>query len=77
MAKKTNDEITNSVYEYRVLKRMTQQDLAKAVGVSRQTIIVMEKNKYTPSLLLAFKIAEFFDADIHDIFKYKPGGQDD
>ncbi|WP_112179756.1 helix-turn-helix transcriptional regulator [Paraliobacillus zengyii] len=77
MAKKSSDEITNLVYEYRVLKRLTQQDLAKAVGVSRQTIQVMEKNKYTPSLLFAFKLAEFFEADINEIFKYKNGGYDD
>jgi len=48
---------------------MTQESLAKAVGVSRQTISALEKNKYVPSLFLAFKIAEIFNSTVNDIFE--------
>ena len=47
---------------------MTQQQLAEKVGVSRQTIVAIEKYKYTPSLDLAFKIALAFDMEIQDVF---------
>lgn len=50
---------------------MTQQDLAKAVGVSRQTIIAMEKDKYSPSLELAFRIAHVFGAPLEEVFSYE------
>ena len=47
---------------------MTQQQLAEDVGVSRQTIVAIEKYKYTPSLDLAFKIALAFEKEIQDVF---------
>ena len=50
---------------------MTQQQLADDVGVSRQTIVAIEKYKYTPSLDLAFKIALAFDMEIQDVFFIK------
>lgn len=50
---------------------MTQQQLADAAGVTRQTIIAIESGKYSPSLLLAFKIADAFDTQLEDIFKYE------
>ena len=50
---------------------MTQQQLAEDVGVSRQTIVAIEKYKYTPSLELAFKIALAFDMEIQDVFFIK------
>lgn len=49
---------------------MTQQDLAEKIGVSRQTIISIEKGNYTPSLTLAFEIALAYDCSIDDIFFY-------
>jgi putative transcriptional regulator len=64
------DSISNKVYEHRVLRRITQKELADAVGVSKQTIFVMEKNNYSPSLVLAFRIATFFEVDINKIFSY-------
>lgn len=67
------EEIENKVYEYRVLRRMSQQELADQVGVSKQTIYVMEKNKYSPSLLLAYRIADYFQTDVNKIFIYKKG----
>lgn len=65
-----NDSIKNKVYEFRVLKRMSQRELAEAIGVSKQTIFVMEKNNYSPSLILAFRIADYFEVEISDIFEY-------
>jgi len=64
------DSIKNKVYEHRVLRRMSQKELADAVGVSKQTIFVMEKNNYSPSLVLAYRIANFFEVDINEIFSY-------
>ncbi len=52
---------------------MTQQELADKVGVSRQTIVAIEKSKYSPSLELAFKIANVFDTPLGDVFSYIPG----
>lgn len=51
---------------------MTQQELADKVGVTRQTIASIEKGKYSPSLELAFKIAEVFNKTIDEIFTYTP-----
>ncbi|PVX27029.1 MAG: transcriptional regulator, partial [Candidatus Bathyarchaeum sp.] len=45
---------------YRAMHNLTQEDLANAVGVTRQTVIAMEKGQYNPSLELAFKIARYF-----------------
>ncbi|WP_071460861.1 helix-turn-helix transcriptional regulator [Bacillus massilinigeriensis] len=73
---KHEEVIMNRVYEYRVLNKLTQQELAKEIGVSRQTIIVMEKNKYVPSLLLAFKIAKYFKVNIEEIFSFEGGNTD-
>lgn len=70
MKRNFGDSIKNRVYEYRVLRRMSQQALAEAVGVSKQTIFLMEKNDCSPSLILAFRIARYFDVDVTDIFSY-------
>ncbi len=48
---------------------LTQENLANKLGITRQTIIAIEKNKYDPSLSLAFKLAKFFNVSIEDIFK--------
>jgi len=47
---------------------MSQEALAREIGVSRQTIISIEKSKYIPSTLLAFKIAQFFNKPVEEIF---------
>ena len=49
---------------------MTQEELAKKVGVTRQTIIAMEQEKYSPSLELAFRIAKVFDQPLGEVFTY-------
>ncbi len=61
----------NKLKVYRAMYDLTQDDLAKKLGVSRQTIISIEKGKYDPSLKLAFKIARFFNVKIEDIFIYE------
>ncbi|WP_457742829.1 helix-turn-helix transcriptional regulator [Thermococcus sp.] len=61
----------NRLRELREEKGLTQEKLAKALGVTRQTIIAIEKGRYDPSLRLAFKIARFFGLKIEDIFIYE------
>lgn len=61
----------NHLEELRKQKELSQEEFGKLMGVSRQTIISLEKGKYNPSLELAFKIAEFFQLKIEDIFIYK------
>jgi putative transcriptional regulator len=53
------------------MHNLTQEDLATAIGVTRQTVIAMEKGKYNPSLELAFKIARYFEVTIEDVFIYE------
>ena len=58
----------NNLRIYRAIENITQEELAKELGVSRQTIVAIENDKYNPSLELAFKIAHKFDVKIEDIF---------
>lgn len=68
--KKVN--IDNNVRKLRFMAgELTQQELADKVGVSRQTIVAIEKNKYNPSLELAFRIAEIFETPLEEVFSYK------
>jgi putative transcriptional regulator len=62
--------IKNKIKVYRAMSDMTQEDLAKKVGVVRQTIHAIENNKYVPSLSLAFKIANEFGVDINKVFQF-------
>ncbi len=61
----------NRVEEFRRQNNENQEDLANIVGVSRQTIISIEKGKYNPSILLAFKIANHYQKSIEEIFIYE------
>ena len=58
----------NRLEELRRQHAIRQEDLAQALGVSRQTVISLEKGKYNPSLALAFKLARYFNLSIEDIF---------
>ncbi len=58
----------NHLEELRKQRGIRQEDLAQALGVSRQTVISLEKGKYNPSLALAFKLARYFNLSIEDIF---------
>ena len=62
------EHIKNNVSELRLQTGVTQEELASRVGVSRQTIIALEKGNYTPSILLALKIATFFKVPVEKIF---------
>ena len=67
--------ITNSIRRLRFdAQEMTQQALAEKVGVTRQTIIAIENGKYSPSLEVAFRIAEIFDVALSEVFEYQPQG---
>ncbi len=63
------EKIKNEVVKYRSDMGVTQEDLASKVNVSRQTIIALEKGNYTPSILLALKIAGVFKVPVEKIFK--------
>ena len=64
--------IKNSIRRYRFDRgEMTQKDLAERVGVTRQTIVAIENARYSPTLELAFKIAEVFDAGVEEVFQYQ------
>jgi putative transcriptional regulator len=63
--------ISNNIRKMRFLhNEMTQEDLAERVGVTRQTIIAIEKERYSPSLELAFRIALVFDSPLEEVFSY-------
>lgn len=58
------------IAEYRRAQKLTQNELADALGVTRQTIISLENGKYKASLILAHKIAQYFGVTIEDIFVF-------
>jgi len=59
----------NTIKIERAVKNITQEDLAKKIGVSRQTINAMEAGKYVPSTVLALKIAKYFNKPVENIFE--------
>ncbi|PKK39886.1 transcriptional regulator, XRE family [Clostridiaceae bacterium JG1575] len=61
----------NRLEEIRKIRKIRQEDLAEALEVSRQTIGSIENERYNPSILLAFRIARFFEMRIEDIFLYE------
>ena len=66
------DTVTNTVQKLRMNRALTQEELAKRADVSRQTIIAIEKGNYTPSVLLALKIARIFKVPVEDVFYLQP-----
>ena len=60
----------NRLEELRRSRGLSQEELADALEVSRQTIISLEKGRYNPSILLAFRIARYFGTSIEDVFIY-------
>lgn len=60
--------IINRIKEYREKNKLTQEELASAIGVSRQTIIAMEKGNYEPSLGLALKLSRYFRVPVEELF---------
>lgn len=70
MGIKSEGNIKNRLTVLRAEKGWSQKELAEKVGVSRQTIISLEGNRYSPSLILAFEIAYLFGQDINEVFQY-------
>lgn len=65
----------NRLEELRRKIGVKQEELADALGVSRQTICSLEKGRYNPSIELAFKVAKYFEMTIEDIFIYEEEGK--
>ena len=66
-----NEQLDNEIHSVRVLNKLSQQQLADAVGVSRKTISTIETGRFTPSVVIALKIAKFFDMPLESLFKLK------
>ncbi len=67
-------QVTNRIRALRFnAGEMTQADLADRVGVTRQTIIAIEQGRYSPSLEMAFRIAQVFEVPLDDVFQYPKG----
>lgn len=64
-------EIANRIHVLRAEKRITQQELADSIDVTRATIGAIEKGSYNPSLELAFRLSRYFETSIHSIFTVK------
>ena len=64
-----DDKVSNAIKEYRRNAELTQEDLAGAMGVSRQTIISIERGRYVPSLPLALKMAGYFKCPVGELFR--------
>jgi putative transcriptional regulator len=62
--------VKNNLRVLRAIRNITQEDLAMSVGVTRQTILAIEKGKFNPSLDLAFKLAKYFETTIEKVFLY-------
>jgi len=69
----TGRPMKNRIKVFRAMHDLTQEDLAQAIGVTRQTILAIEKGKYVPSLDLAFKITRHFNVTIEEVFLYDAG----
>jgi len=67
---KERGALRNRLAVLRAEKKWSQKVVAEKLGVSRQTIISLENNRYNPSLRLAFEIARLFEKDINDVFQY-------
>ncbi|GAA4384192.1 helix-turn-helix transcriptional regulator [Hymenobacter koreensis] len=65
--------MTNCLKVERARRNLTQQDVAQAVGVSRQTILAIESRKYVPSAVLALKLAAFLAMPVETLFALEPG----
>lgn len=65
--------VSNQLRRWRFERdEMTQEQLARAAGVTRQTIIALEKAKYAPSLVLAFRLAHALEVSLEELFQYSP-----
>lgn len=70
MVKPTN--VTNAIRPLREAAGLTQAELARRIGVTRQTLIAIEQGRYSPTLELAFQITRVFGVGLDDVFQYPP-----
>lgn len=68
-------DFTTNIKKYRILKELTQEELAQKVNVRRETIMRLENNKYNPSLELAMRIAYVLDQSVYDLFHFNFEGE--
>ncbi|TFG81467.1 MAG: transcriptional regulator [Spirochaetales bacterium] len=68
----SDGQVVNNVKHFRALASLTQEDLARLVKVTRQTIIAIERGNYTPSVLLALRLSKALGCSVEDIFNEKP-----
>ena len=73
---KPRHDLRNHVRRHRRVGGMTQQELAERVGVTRQTILSIEKGNYTPSVALALALAEVFGVRVESLFQLEKGASD-
>ena len=71
LQKQRRDHLKNRIEEIRKERGIRQEELAKSMGVSRQTISSLENGRYNPSIMLAYKIAKYFDMTIEDVFIFE------
>lgn len=69
--------LNNRLKEYRTKYNINQQDFGRKVDVSRQTISLIERGDYSPSVTLALKIAKYFNVKVEDIFIYEEENKDE
>jgi putative transcriptional regulator len=69
--KKDKGVLHNKLHVIRAERKWTQKEVAEKVQVSRQTIVSIEANKYNPSLILSFELAQLFNVRVEDIFQYE------
>lgn len=74
---KPPETVFNQLRHFRRLADITQQELADRIGVTRQTILSIEKGKYTPSVALALQLAEALSVRVEDLFQLNRGSPDD
>lgn len=74
MTDRSTDILANCIHELRERRSITQAALAEAVGVTRQTIIAIERGNYKPSVTLALKIARFFNMSVEEVFSLTDNG---
>ena len=67
-----SSHIRNTIRELRADRSMTQQELADLIGVTRQTVIAIEGDKYSPSLEVAFRVSRVFGVPLEQVFRYDP-----
>ncbi|WP_213999414.1 helix-turn-helix transcriptional regulator [Arsukibacterium sp.] len=70
-----NEELDNHIAKLRSKSKLSQQELADAIGVSRKTISTVETGRFTPSVVIALKLAQFFDVPVEAIFTLLPADE--